>query len=155
MTEDRQAKAVERILETVIFENWLRFYFITQKDDDRLFLEVPQKSIEKIKKLYPALLPLADALNNREITFDISRGAICKYVLTELEGSLFPRGSGGELMNSGEFQDGLELFHAWLSLHEDQLDLGFLQFDAWLDLFRQWRASAGARQLLEKLHEKK
>ncbi len=38
--------AVEAVLRVVIFENWLRFYFIVGKgEDERLFLEIPEKSM--------------------------------------------------------------------------------------------------------------
>ncbi len=58
--------AVEAVLRVVIFENWLRFYFIVGKgEDERLFLEIPEKSMNKIKNLYPQYLPLAEGLKNR------------------------------------------------------------------------------------------
>ena len=61
--------AVLRILETVMFENWIRFYFLTEKLDapveegaeKPLFVAIPEQGMQRIKELYPDLLPLAPA----------------------------------------------------------------------------------------------
>lgn len=145
--------AVEAVLRAVIFENWLRFYFIVEKgEDERLFLEIPEKSMDKIKNLYPQYLPLAEGLENREIDFQTSQKAVCTFVLDHLDGHVFPQNMAQIVLSSAAFQLQMQLFNAWVQMHEDQLDQGFLQFDQWLDLFNQWRNSPGARELLEKLH---
>lgn len=145
-------KAVADILEAVIFENWLRFYFIVEKgEDERLFLEIPEKSMDKIKNLYPQYLPLAEGLENREIDFQTSQKAVCTFVLDHLDGHVFPQNMAQIVLSSAAFQLQMQLFNAWVQMHEDQLDQGFLQFDQWLDLFNQWRNSPGAKELLKKL----
>lgn len=146
--------AVEAVLDAVIFENWLRFYFIVDKgegEEEKLFIEIPEKGLEKIKNLYPQYLPLAQNLQNREIDFQTSQKAVCTFVLAHLDGHVFPQNMAQTVLSSAAFQLQMQLFNAWVQMHEDQLDQGFLQFDQWLDLFSQWRNGPGARELLAKL----
>ena len=81
--------AVDSVLEAIMFENWLRFYFISEKpeatsaDGEKpLFMAVPVKGMERIAELYPHLLPLADEMNGKEVTFDMSQRAICSHIAT-------------------------------------------------------------------------
>ena len=55
--------AVLRILETVMFENWIRFYFLTEKLDapveegaeKPLFVAIPEQGMQRIKELVKTL----------------------------------------------------------------------------------------------------
>ena len=58
--------AVARITEVVMFENWLRFYFIDE-EDDTLVLKLPEKALEQIQKRYGNLPDPADRLNARAV----------------------------------------------------------------------------------------
>ena len=156
--------AVEQALEAVMFESWLRFYFIEElpadadgkKPDaadaeDRLAIRVPEKGMARIRELYPNLLPLAESMNGHEVDFETSRRAVCTFVLGHLDGKTMPRDMASVVFASATFQIELQLFHTWLQLHEAQLDQGFQEFGAWRALFAQWRATPGARELAEKL----
>ena len=152
--------AVEQALEAVMFESWLRFYFIEElpagspenaEDGERLCIKVPEKGMARIKELYPHLLPLAESMNGHEVDFETSRRAVCTFVLGHLDGKTMPRDMAAVVFASATFQIGLQLFHTWLQLHEAQLDEGFQEFGAWRTLFAQWRATPGARELGEKL----
>ena len=156
--------AVEQALEAVMFESWLRFYFIeelppdteaTQPEapdgEERLAIAVPEKGMARIAELYPNLLPLAESMNGHEVDFETSRRAVCTFVLGHLDGKTMPRDMASVVFASSTFQVGLQLFHTWLQLHEAQLDEGFQEFGAWRSLFAQWRATPGARELAEKL----
>ena len=158
-------EAVEQALEAVMFESWLRFYFIEEvppeaaKDDgeapeapeERLVIRVPEKGMARIGELYPALLPLAESMNGHEVDFETSRRAVCTFVLGHLDGKTMPRDMAAVVFGSSAFQIQLQLFHTWLSMHEDQLDQGFQEFGAWRTLFAQWRQTPGARELADKL----
>ena len=157
--------AVEQALEAVMFENWLRFYFIEELppepgapagaadagSPERLCIRVPEKGMARIKELYPSLLPLAESMNGHEVDFETSRRAVCTFVLGHLDGKTMPRDMAAVVFASATFQIGLQLFHTWLQLLEAQLDEGFQEFGAWRTLFAQWRATPGARELAEKL----
>ena len=159
--------AVEQALEAVMFESWLRFYFIEEVppeaaradgnapqaagDEERLVIRVPEKGMARIKELYPNLLPLAEGMNGHEVDFETSRRAVCTFVLAHLDGKTMPRDMAAVVFGSSTFQILLQLFHTWLQIHEDQLDQGFQEFGAWRKLFAQWRDTPGARELAEKL----
>lgn len=157
--------AVEQALEAVMFENWLRFHFIEElppdpaatadgnarEEAERLCIRVPEKAMARIGELYPRLLPLAADMNGRAVDFETSRRAVCTFVLEKLDGKTMPRDMAAVVFGSATFQIRLQLFHAWVQLHEEQLDQGFQEFGAWRALFGQWRATPGARDLAEKL----
>ena len=150
--------AVAAMIEAVMFENWLRFYFISEKPDAApsggeapLFMAVPVKGMERIAELYPHLLPLADEMNGQEVTFEMSQRAICNFVATHVEGKSVARDSAAMIFNSSTFQVQMQLFNTWVQMHEDQLDRGFTEFGAWRKLFDEWRQTPGARELAEKL----
>lgn len=169
MAEERNEfhKAVEEALEAVMFESWLRFYFIEElpaKDKgaedkgadapeagERLAIKVPEKGMARIAELYPNLLPLAESMNGHEVDFETSRRAVCTFVLSHLDGKTMPQDMAPVVFGSASFQIALQLFHTWLQLHEAQLDQGFQEFGAWRTLFAQWRSTPGARELAEKL----
>lgn len=145
------AQSVQHILEAVIFENWLRFYFITEKpladtQEDALYIAVPEQGMARMRELYPHLLPLAESLQGKEITFDVSRTALCTYVVTELDGKRIPRNMSDTVFDSSTFQMEMHLFNTWVQAHEAQLDKGFLDFTAWKNLFQEWRASEAVQE---------
>ena len=151
--------AVASVLEAVMFENWLRFYFISEKPEESapedgeapLFMGVPVKGMERIAELYPHLLPMADAMNGKEVTFETSQRAICSFIAAHVEGKSIARESAAMIFNSASFQVQMQLFNTWVQIHEDQLDRAFTEFGAWRKLFDEWRQSPGARELAEKL----
>lgn len=136
------AKAVKDILEAVMFENWLRFYFITEKPNtpDALFMGIPDQGMQRIAELYPHLRALAEELNGKEITFETSRAALCTFVVTEIDGKRIPRNMADMVFDSSTFQVEMQLFNTWVQGHEAQLDQGFLDFGAWRRLYTEWRA---------------
>ena len=149
---------VNKIIEVVMFESWLRFYFITPmeeeidgKQEEHLFLILSEKTLHKIEELYPEFLPLALDMNEKELSFELSQKAICTYVVQNIDGKITPRDSVGSIMDSMTFQTELELFHTWLDLHQDQLEQGFTDFGAWLELFRTWEKSPAGHELQEKI----
>lgn len=151
--------SVDKIIEAVMFENWLRFYFITPmqdekdsvNDDPHLFMIIPEKAMEKIKELYPDLLPLATKLNHEELTFEVSQKAVCTYVVENIDGKIMPRDTAPSIMNSMSFQVELQLFNTWIQLHASQFEEGFADFGTWQTLFKEWKDSPKGHDLMEKL----
>lgn len=143
-------KAVAEVLETVMFESWLRFYFICEQPgegDQELKIELPQKSIDRIRELYPRLYPLAEKMNGKTVDFEISRASVLNHLMEEVEGKILPKGETQKILQSSTFQTKLNLFHAWERIHEDQLDRGFAEFGAWRNLFASWLETPGAKEL--------
>lgn len=142
------AKAVQDILEAVMFENWLRFYFITEKPESpgSLFIAIPEQGMKRIEELYPHMHSLAEEVNGKEITFETSRAALCTFVVTELDGKRIPRNMADMVFDSSTFQVEMQLFNTWVQGHEAQLDEGFLDFGMWRKLFAEWRAQEAVNE---------
>lgn len=158
--QDEFKKGVSRILEVVMFENWLRFYFIVENEnaigsedassnaETPLRIEIPEKSMEKIKELYPDLWPIANNMNNKSVDFESSRSAVLTHVLDNVDGKQLARGMAQTVFSSSTFQTDVQLFHAWVQIHEDQLDHGFLDFGSWRRLFQEWKDCPAAKKLV-------
>lgn len=146
---------VEEILQALMFENWLRFYFLREEKNGEgetvLRMELPEKSLDKIRKLYPELLPLAEQLNHKIVDFESSRGAVLTWVLDNLDGKKLPRGLVKTVLESAAFSVRSQMFHAWAQLHEDQLDQGFVDFGTWKKLFEEWARTPAAIELAKRL----
>lgn len=154
-------QAVRRILEIVMFENWLRFYFIVEdagaakSENDApapegiLRIELPERSLQKIKDLYPDMYPLAVSMNNKQVDFDISRRSVLTHILDNVDGRQIARGLAQTVFSSSAFQKDMQLFHAWVQIHEEQLDKGFLDFGTWRKLFFEWEKGPGAKSLMQ------
>ncbi len=145
-------KSIEKVLEVVMFENWIRFYFISEEqDNEKLFIHVPAQGMQRIKELYPHLCLLAESMNTKEVTFESSRAAVCEHVLTEVDGKTIPKEMSTMVFDSVTFQIELQLFNTWVSAHEDQLDESFLEFGAWRNIFAQWRQTEGVKEVALKM----
>ena len=159
---DRQElnRAGASLLKAIIFENWLRFHFIQEEDGEagaapRFFIQIPERAMARIREAFPQYLHMAEKLNAREVNFQTSRAAILACVLESPEGAEIGIEAIQKAVDSPSFQEDLELFNAWLALHEAQLDAGIADFDAWLRLFSEWRTGPAARKLLEMRSKKK
>ena len=151
--------AVLRILEAVMFENWIRFYFLTEKLDapveegaeKPLFVAIPEQGMQRIRELYPELLPLAESLNGKEISFALSQQAVCSFVMEHLDGKVMPQRMAETVFDSTTFQTRMQLFNAWVQMHENQLDQSFMEFGSWRELFAQWCSTDQVKELATRM----
>ena len=134
-------QAVRQVLEVIMFENWLRFYFISEPEGGGLALAVPEQGVARIRELYPQFMPLVEELNGKEITFELSRQAVCAFVATQFDGKTMPMNTSDSVLDSSSFQLEMQLFNNWVQGHEEQLDTNFLTFSTWKQLFAEWRNS--------------
>lgn len=147
-------EAVESLLKAVIFENWLRFHFIREEAGEagavpRFFIQIPDRAMARIRDAFPQYLHMAEKMNAREVNFQTSRAAILGCFPEHPEGAETGLEAVRKVLASPSFQQDLELFNAWLDLHEAQLDAGIADFGAWLRLFSEWRTGPAAKKLLE------
>ena len=133
--------AVQQILEVIMFENWLRFYFISELEEGSLALSVPEQGLARIREQYPQFMPLVEELKGKEISFELSRRAVCTFVVTQLDGKAIPVNMADLVLDSAGFQLEMQLFNSWVQGHEEQLDKNFLDFSIWKQLFTEWRHS--------------
>ncbi|HJA78275.1 MAG TPA: hypothetical protein H9784_01705 [Candidatus Desulfovibrio intestinavium] len=147
--DDALLDAAEHILEAVMFESWLRFSFLEDMPDapagpdgePPLMVRLDEAARRHLAEKEAALLPLALMVDGREATFELSREAICRYVLEELEGKgVIPAGSAAEVLDSPAFQLRLQLFNNWLQEQESVLERAPHDFADWRIKFGQWRS---------------
>ena len=144
---DTFLKSVDKVLEVVMFENWLRFYFIAPEEGEKLFIRIPEQGLARMKELYPHLCVLAENMNEKEVTFDSSRACVCDHVLLEVDGKSIPKNMSTMIFDSVTFQTELQLFNTFVQAHENQLDEQFLEFGAWRNFFSQWRQSDAVKKM--------
>jgi len=148
------SKEVKSISEVLIFENWLRFYFISEEEDGKLFIRIPEKADMRIRENWPTLHSLAETINNKEITPETSREAVIMYISDELDGSQMKAGTAERVFSSTTFQFEMHLFGMWVEGHEEQLDTSFLDFGTWLSMFTEWKKSDKVKEYVEQAREK-
>ncbi len=158
MPEEQQrfAKAVNRMMDAIIFENWLRFYFLSEEgakdnEEQKLMIAIPEKAMGQIAQRYGSLREMAEALNGREATMDNSRSAVVNFVKREVEGTFVPVGGLAACFDSKAFQNTLHLFNAWIQAAEDMLDAQFYDFDQWRDLFASYKDSEAGQKLMQQM----
>lgn len=142
--------AVERVIEVVMFENWLRFYFI-EEDGSRLFIKLPDKSMEQIKKRYGPLHDLADRLNNRDLDHQTSMNEVCLFVAADFSARGLADDLPSRVFDSNAFMVEMQLFGSWVQSHEEKLDENFFDFGAWRQMYKEWRQSDTVREYSKKL----
>lgn len=148
------SKAVKSISEVLIFENWLRFYFIDEEDDGKLFIRIPDKADMRIRENWPNMHTLADDLNNKEITPESSREAVVVFISDQLDGSAFKPGTAERVLNSTTFQFEMHLFSMWVEGHAEQLDETFQDFGSWLTMYADWKKSDKVKEYIDQTREK-
>lgn len=139
--------AVDLILEAVMFESWLRFYFLrdlqdspsAHNGDSPVGVRLTEEERQDLSRREPALFPLIRLVDGQEAGFATSRNAVCRYLIDELDGSRLPQGMAAGLLESPQFQARLQLFHNWLQEHQTVLDRTYHDFADWRIKFGQWR----------------
>lgn len=144
--------AISRISEVVMFENWLRFYFIAE-EGEKLFLRLPEKAMEQLKKRYAPFYGLAESLNGVEIDHNTSLKEVCLFVAGGFDGAPLPEEMISRVFESPRFQLELQLFSYWVQGHEEQLDAAFREFSEWLRMFGEWKESDEVQEHKQRLTE--
>ena len=156
--QEKFQQAVKDVLSGVMFENWLRFYFISEVEGEKdaegnpkLAIVIPEKGMEKIKELYPRMLSMAEDVNGKEASFATSQSAVCTWVACEVDGKSVQQGTSQALVDSRAFQTASTLFNIWVQAYEQQLDQQCLDFGQWVKLFETWRASDQGKDMEMKI----
>ena len=140
--------ALSRITEVVMFENWLRFYFIAE-EDEKLFIRLPDAALDRLRDEYPHTAGLAERLNGTEIDHQSSLNAVCLFVASEIDGVVISPTMIETVFNSPRFHAELQLFNSWVQAHEEQLDAAFMEFSLWQRLYQEWKESDAVRDRLK------
>jgi len=144
MTPETKA-AVGRVADVIMFENWLRFYFISE-EGDTLFIRLPEKAMEQIRQHCRAYYDLVAMLNNEEVDHQRSLKAVSTFISGGFDGVTLPDVILAGVFDSPEFQLELQLFAYWLQNHEEKLDERFMEFSEWQAAFALWKDTDEAKQ---------
>jgi len=144
MTPEIEA-AANRVADVIMFENWLRFYFISE-EGDRLLIRLSEKAMEQIRQRCRAYCDLAAMLNNEEVDHQRSLKAVSLLISGSFDGVLLAGDELADIFDSPKFQLELHLFTHWLQSHEEKLDERFMGFDEWQKAFALWKDTDEVKQ---------
>ncbi len=141
--------AINDVAEVMQFENWLRFYFISE-EDGKIFMRIPETAQKKLREDYPGYWGLVERFLDSEISYEISVSTVCTFVVQTLDGSKYRSGLISEVFDSRGFQEEMQLFGIWAQHHESQLEQGFMDFNKWQELYENWKNSEEVQDFLKK-----
>ena len=150
MTTDAYANAMADIAEVFMFEQWLRHYYVAEKNG-KLSLEIPQDEYQAIFAQEEHLAPLADMLNNCEISYEKCQTSVCAFVGARYDGSKYGPDIVSRTMDSKAFKIEMYVFGVWLKGHESFLDERKMPFDEWREMYREWKALSEVKEYRRKL----
>lgn len=122
---------VSRMLEAVIFEQWLRFSWITEDADGDFCIQIPEDTAREISTDYPLFKSLLERLNGTIVDANMACSAILAFAQDEL-GENAPA-----VLDDTVFQENVSRFHLWLHEQVDMLEAHPYNFDQWKTLFME------------------
>ncbi len=150
ITSPEFQNAVSDVSLIVRFEHWLRFYFVVE-DGGALKLSVPGETMENLKSKEGFLAPLAEMLNNGEITQEGSQLTVCNFVGARLDGTKYPIGVCDRVFDSSAYKIENYVFSLWLKGHEPYLDEREHEFAEWEEMYSEWRKLDEVKEYVAKL----
>jgi len=142
--------AVKDAIEIFQFDQWLRFYFVTQKGDD-LWIEIPDENMKQIQDDQPQLHRLADLVNNAPTDYQRAQENVCSYVAARLDGQKYEATVLPQVFDNATFKVEMYIFNLWLKMHEQHLDEAFMTFKEWLEMYEGWNALDEVKEYRQKL----
>jgi len=150
MTKDTNAQAVADIAEVFMFDQWLRHYFVVEKEG-KLRLEIPEDDMKAIYEHEAHLAPLADMANNSELTYESSQTNVCAFVGARYDGAKYPAGVVSSALNSKQFKIEQYVFNVWFKMHEQYLDESRMPFSEWREMYEGWNGMPQVKEYRRKL----
>lgn len=150
MTQDAHANAVADIAEVFMFEQWLRHYYVVEKDG-KLMLEIPQEDLKEIYEKEEHLAPLADMFINSEISYEKCQTTVCAFVGARYDGAKYGPEVISRAMDSKAFKIEMYVFGVWMKGHEAYLDERKLPFSEWREMYAGWNSLDQVKEYRKKL----
>jgi hypothetical protein len=143
-------KAGKEILRIMMFEQWVRFYFLEDREGT-LYVNVPEEARERIQEKQPDLLPLAEMMDGDDVTYEKCQATVCAFASSRLDGQKFAPDILPKAFDSKDFKVDLYMFQLWNRGHEKYLDERFHDFEEWEEMFSEWSKLEEVQQYREKL----
>lgn len=150
MSIDSFTNAVADIAEVFMFEQWLRHYFVVEKDG-KLFIEIPQDDLKEIYAKHEHLGPLADMFNNAEISYEKCQATVCSFVGARYDGSKYGADVVARTLDSKTFKVEMYVFGVWMKGHEQYLDERRMPFEEWREMYAGWNSMDEVKEYRKKL----
>lgn len=139
MSKFNMADAARQVVRILMFEHWIRYYFVTE-NNDKLFIEVPEDVLKQTFEGHPELAPLIDMVNHRQTSFELSHTNVCAFINAFLGTRAYdPQQLPGVFDDKG-FKIDMYMFNLWIKGHERHLDNGVMSFSEWLEMYSSWLA---------------
>lgn len=150
MATDTFTNAVADIAEVFMFEQWLRHYFVVEKDG-KLFIEIPQDDLKEIYENQQHLGSLADMFNNGEINYEKCQATVCSFVGGRYDGSKYGPEVITRALDSKAFKVEMYVFGVWMKGHEQFLDDRRMPFSEWREMYAGWNTMDEVKEYRKKL----
>jgi len=144
------SEAVTDIAEVFFFEQWLRHYFVVE-EDGKLMLKIPQDDLRIIYEKHQYLGPLADMLNNSEISYESCQASVCAFLGTRFDGTKYGPNVVSSTLDSKAFKIEMYVFGVWFKGHESYLDAEKLSFGDWMEMYTGWNGMDQVKEYRSKL----
>ena len=126
---DAMKEAMSALLDAVIFEQWVRFSWIEEDEEGDFCIQIPADTLGELGEDYPEYKGLLAQLNGTIVDADMACSAILGYAQAALGEKCMT------ILEHGDFQNMVGLFHQWLNDNVEKLDQEPLNFDQWCGLF--------------------
>ena len=152
MTKPDMTPVVRDVAEVFQFEHWIRFYFLEEREEGKLFVNIPEEVVQIIHANHAHLAGLVPLINQSEIDYAKSVATVSEYVASKLDGDKYEANSVGAVLDSKAFKVEMYVFNLWIKGHEEMLDEVVYGFDGWADMYREWKAQDEVKAYILKLH---
>lgn len=142
--------AVKDALEIFQFDQWIRFYFVVEKNEE-LWIEIPDEVIAELKEKKPTFHGFADMVNNAVTDYKRSQDNVCSFVAARLDGQKYEATVLPQVFDDATFKVGMYMFNVWLKMHETHLDEEYMDFDGWMEMFSGWNSMDEVQEYRAKL----
>ncbi len=129
--------AIKDALEAFQFDQWVRFYFVTQKGEE-LWIEIPDEVMVELRKDKPHLYRFADLVNNGQTDYKRSQDNLCSYIASRLDGRKYEQTVLPQVFDNATFKLEMYVYNVWLKMHEKYLDEEYMNFDEWMEMYNGW-----------------
>lgn len=146
------AKAAEDASRVLMFDQWMRYYFVT-KEDDKLFLRIPEQTAEEIKASEPNYVSLLEMVNGEELTYEKNQATVCAFIGARFDGSKYSADIMPRVFDSKEFKLEMYVFNLWLKGHEKYLDEQYHSFADWMEMYAEWKKMDEVQAYLARLEK--
>lgn len=124
-----EAHKLNLLLEAIIFEQWIRFYWMVEDAEGDMCVLIPEDTMTEIANDYPKFKGMLERLDGSIVDVQLACSAILDFSLQEIGEDTHT------LLESAELQTAINNFQTWLAAEGDNLDADPKDFTTWKLMF--------------------